>query len=833
MFLLKLLLWLLVGIEASYLVLGNLFLSFGGVAKMFEATNDINATFESAYTIWPGDVHVRGLRIVFQDYNLQWSLDLPEVHVKLRLRELLKRTFHASSVRGEGAIFRMRHRVEPEDAGRPYVAALAPIPEYETPAVFEARVPRPPIPDDKYNLWTVHLEDVDVAVQEIWAQQFRILGSGRARGAFRLRAARTLWVGPASLDLYSSRVVAGDHDLALQLQGRIECNVVPFNVNVPDGREVLRYISTRIQLRASGMRWAAAELFIDPAARLTLASGPGTLLADVVMERGRIAESSSLTLSSERFALLHPEFTLGLEQPTLVLRGTPNGTGESVVAFASALFQRRDPHGKPPWSGAFSMAFEETSLDTAAPAWALSEARFHAPDLHAPDLTWFNDWLQATGVRVEHGELTLALLGRFADNHWHAQAQARTLDTRLRRGERWLQAGLDLQATLDSDRTFLPAAGASFVAKLARLESGGSGSDLSLRAPSADVSGEIRGEPNGVSHGRLAVRMPELHVGSSDGSADVRTLVTRARFDRQSDGVLHGKLSAEADAIAGRLGAASLFAPGAEISGNVRSEPDGAMHGDLRGRMPELHVSGSGKSADVRALESSAIFSLESDGVLQGKLSSEAKSVAAHFGKLTLRGRPLVALEARDWDPARGAGKILTELTAHDATLGDEAESEPESCPMASSQLVTVRAEQELLGGRATRTRLSATLDKAGLTWGDFRARSNAELRAEIESGEPGEAGDRNTQIALSLVARDSVFQSGDGPTRGWQAEAPSLLLSARLSGENTLQGHVGLRVQRARGRIGKTPVSSDVNARFDVTALDLERRDARGSGQV
>jgi hypothetical protein len=40
----------------------------------------------------------------------------------------------------------------------------------DDPPVFEARVPSPPIPDAKYDLWTVHIEDVDVQVRELWAQ---------------------------------------------------------------------------------------------------------------------------------------------------------------------------------------------------------------------------------------------------------------------------------------------------------------------------------------------------------------------------------------------------------------------------------------------------------------------------------------------------------------------------------------------------------------------------------------------------------------------------------------------------------------------------------------
>ena len=143
-------------------------------------------------------------------------------------------------VRGDGVVFRIRHRVAPERAARPEVAALAPIPEFETPAVFEATVPKPPISDQEYDLWTVELGDVDVGVSELWVQQFRFRGSARAHGAFRLKPARSLWVGPAELELGSGRLSAGAETVAENLEGRIDCQVSPFDVRVPEGRQVLR-----------------------------------------------------------------------------------------------------------------------------------------------------------------------------------------------------------------------------------------------------------------------------------------------------------------------------------------------------------------------------------------------------------------------------------------------------------------------------------------------------------------------------------------------------------------------------------------------------------------
>ena len=98
---------LLVGAELLYLLGANLFLSFGGISKLFEATSTINAKFERAWTIWPGHVQIRNLRIVFQDVNLEWSLDIASASVVLDLSELASRTFHARAM--EMQLVRTQH----------------------------------------------------------------------------------------------------------------------------------------------------------------------------------------------------------------------------------------------------------------------------------------------------------------------------------------------------------------------------------------------------------------------------------------------------------------------------------------------------------------------------------------------------------------------------------------------------------------------------------------------------------------------------------------------------------------------------------------------------
>ena len=92
------------------------------VAQMFLATPllrylinretpKIHVEYASAWSIWPGTVHLRGLVITSQDHAVQWRLGLDEVSATIAIEQLPARIFHARHVRAQGVQFALRHRV--------------------------------------------------------------------------------------------------------------------------------------------------------------------------------------------------------------------------------------------------------------------------------------------------------------------------------------------------------------------------------------------------------------------------------------------------------------------------------------------------------------------------------------------------------------------------------------------------------------------------------------------------------------------------------------------------------------------------------------------------
>jgi hypothetical protein len=239
----------LVGVVVSwllYVLAANVVLSPWAMAKIFESSIEIKLDRARAWSVWPGVVHARDVRLRMQDHNIEWVLEMKSAVLTLSLVDLIAhRTIHATRVRGDGAVFRFRSRVILTETGSPTVAGYPPVPPYDDPPVAPAYVASPPIPEAQYNLWTLFIEDVDVGVREAWLHEVRYVVDSvesRARGAFRLRPAKHLWVGPASLDLAPGELTIRGERLVAGATGRVDCTVTPFDVYEPRGKEVFAFI---------------------------------------------------------------------------------------------------------------------------------------------------------------------------------------------------------------------------------------------------------------------------------------------------------------------------------------------------------------------------------------------------------------------------------------------------------------------------------------------------------------------------------------------------------------------------------------------------------------
>ncbi len=394
---------LVLGLEGLYVLAANAFLSMGGLTVVFAGTDSAKAEFASAWTLFPGTIHAQGLSITIQDHNVQSLIALDKVRVVLSLPKLLSHVFYATEVRGEGLVFRFRHRIQPEAKDAPSVRALPPIPGFSDPPVFLAWAPEPPIPDARYNLWSVHLQDVDIASKELWVQQFRYLGHGRATGAFELKPARRLWVGPASLVLDGGRIVVAGKETFKAFAGKIECTIRPFDVRVPEGLAVLREVSTRAELRGDVVGDEFLGVFLPVKSHTHVDLAGAHLVITAGLERGVITESSRIALTGAALKASISSLVVAVDEPWSVLAtsAASDGGGRLAVNVSQASLSRNDrPTTFANLRGAV-VGVTSDSLDVTKP-WAVVAADVSLRELAAPDLRVLND-VRLGNIRFRSG----------------------------------------------------------------------------------------------------------------------------------------------------------------------------------------------------------------------------------------------------------------------------------------------------------------------------------------------------------------------------------------------------------------------------------------------
>jgi hypothetical protein len=165
--LVRFVLFVVAGFAVLYLVAANIFLRTRLLRDVVSRGDGVELDYASAYSVWPGLVHVRGLALQVQDYENQLSVAADSGVVRVCLHDLLFRRFHASSVALSGLAFRYRQKVEPRDGMRSYVAAFPPIAGFPDPPVLSGEEP-PPVPDAEYDLWQIALDKVDAELRELW-----------------------------------------------------------------------------------------------------------------------------------------------------------------------------------------------------------------------------------------------------------------------------------------------------------------------------------------------------------------------------------------------------------------------------------------------------------------------------------------------------------------------------------------------------------------------------------------------------------------------------------------------------------------------------------------
>lgn len=294
-----------------YVLVANTLLVTGAIEAIANSGDEVHLEYESATSWFPGHVSVKGFRLRIEDKNLEAYLDLPEADVRIAMFALLRKTFHATRVRGIGARFYLKLRVPTvNDDNVRRLAAYPAIPGSD-PIAFSRAGPPVAGEEPESNLdkvWKVQLDDVDTSVDELWFQEYRYRGRAIAKGGFRLEPMQRVRVGPASLAIEPGILTAEPHFVATEFGGRLDVTIREFEVKKEKGAAPLAFVDAKVLLSGKIPDLDVLALY-SPNGVAPIKGSKGQFRAEGSLSRGAFDEGTELHVDLTQLAVMKNALT--------------------------------------------------------------------------------------------------------------------------------------------------------------------------------------------------------------------------------------------------------------------------------------------------------------------------------------------------------------------------------------------------------------------------------------------------------------------------------------------------------------------------------------------
>ena len=521
---LRIALYVVVGSLLLYLLVANVILRTrllrGSISKDESA---LKLEYRSAWSLYPGHVALRDLSLRYQDGNVQMLILLDRATLNINLLALTGRTLHVSKLTAERVTYRMRQKLESVEGQEERVRAFPPIAGFADPPV-EHKVPKPPIPDDQYELWTIDLPDISATLREVWTMKLRYRGEGTVRGGFYVKPQRKLLVLPSVMLTHGGLFSLGDRELIRGGESRLDARLGPFDVRVPQGVEVLRYLSGEIHQSGELVLSSIAATYLPTDTALQVTRGVGPVTVDIAIARGILAPSTRVTFHTDDVALNAP--SLAVHTDLRLVAHVDTSTEKPAVVVETTL---EHATGTPMEVRGARAMVDLGNADLAAP-FAIVRASGAVTSAHSGDLHAWQP-LAPENVSFDGGSATFAARGEL-----HGGALEGRLDLELE--EARMTIGTSSFAA--SGKVWSNVASQDIDKVVMFPGTGGNLHDVALRLGSAQTSGLwVRSR---FENAKLSTTAPtgfDADIGVDSGPGDrtlelfTRTRVTARRRSRR------------------------------------------------------------------------------------------------------------------------------------------------------------------------------------------------------------------------------------------------------------------------------------------------------------
>ncbi|WP_164021667.1 hypothetical protein [Pyxidicoccus trucidator] len=229
-------------------------------------THATRMSWTAAWAPWPWKVHARGFSVEHRDPRNIWRVEVDALEAELSLSALFRRHVEIQGLRARGVRAGIRP-TRPEDTLPPH---------------------------KEHKPWDVELRDVEAhALRALVWHGVRYRGQGEARGALRLVVGERLALRVDALKLEGGPLEVEGHEV-----GTLEAAQAAFTMDATrEGSERMQLLGGtrgRFQARAAVASLEALRAWLPASEHLSLHGGGGELLADVLVEHGRLLPGSRL-----------------------------------------------------------------------------------------------------------------------------------------------------------------------------------------------------------------------------------------------------------------------------------------------------------------------------------------------------------------------------------------------------------------------------------------------------------------------------------------------------------------------------------------------------------
>jgi hypothetical protein len=404
----------------AYPVLGTLAL-WTGVVEWVLKSQDLRVEIGNpSYTLWPGYVRVRHLRILGNG-STQFILESDDIGLDINVLELVRRRVHVTRIAAENTLYQMRVQVDDKKGIEERVAAYPPLRDLPgRPDVIREKADekgRTKSGETKGKDFTVKVDGIDVGVRELWFFEYRYLGKGHLRGGFTV-GPDVMEVKTAVQDLGPGEVRFGaEQTVCTNLRGQITADIPRLNPKEHADASFMQLVTARVNLRADVQSLKNVGAY---APGNEVSGGVGPLALDLYLERGRLGSRSHLDYQTDTVRVKGNGYGVASD---LLLKFDARGSREQlplVRTSAKSTYVSLSRRMR-----AFTVQIhghhEEARLDTIqlSRATDLKGASVRMPTVLSVDLQDLPVVLpENAGIEVRHGELHGSLSLDMDEKYW-------------------------------------------------------------------------------------------------------------------------------------------------------------------------------------------------------------------------------------------------------------------------------------------------------------------------------------------------------------------------------------------------------------------------------